>query len=574
MFFKVPNRAILKENKIWLMLDPKDLLMTKKVCEFVNCKYHLSTDSFELPLTYINVKTLMELKFEFGKSLRDWERVTRQQKEIDGIKLKQIEGLGGIPRPFQLRGVEFIDEVDCRALIADDPGLGKTVQALTWCQLHCKERPVLVVCPSAVKISWQRMAEIWLSKVNVQILESRTPYAITGDFVIINYDILVDWKDELKRHRFKVLIADEAHYIRNSSSKRTKAFKAIAKYFEKIIAMTGTPIENYPVEIYNIVNILNPKIFPNYYDFTKRFCDAKNDLYSRNVKGVSNPEELYRILTKTVMIRRKKNEVLTDLPPKNICVLPLELSNKKEYQEAEMKFIEYLSKKFNDDLSKEGIEKELKAYAKLHKIEVNDDLDSDDLQVIHDTKIEKAKSAPVLVQMNHLKQLAVKGKMKAVVEWIADFLESEEKLVVFTLNRFVITELLKHFPNAVSLEGKTSKVNRQLAIDKFQTDPKCNLFILNMDAGGIGITLTAASNVLNLQYPWTPGKLTQAADRVHRMTQLKQVTIWNAVGQNTIEEKIISVLSLKEKIITDVLDGGKYDNSSIANEIIKLYKTK
>jgi len=925
----IPNRAILKDGKVWLLIDSRDLLTTKRVCEFVNCKYHINSGMFDLPLTYMNVKTLMDLKFEFGKTLRDWERTTRQEKENNSIKLKNIKGLNGTPRPFQYRGVEFIDEVDGRALIADDPGLGKaqtlnslisspsgwirmgdirvgvsiftkdgtiqnveavfpqgvvptyrvtftddsfvdcnldhlwsvtnnnrkrkglgwdtkttkeiiesgitykssenrkasgrkpllkweiptcepvqypmkqftipaytmgaligdgslnqgtlqlslpeekneiirkitnelpnnlevftakygnvfhhslvksidkknhnienvytgeirrlnlnivggdkfipieymqgsirqrkrllaglmdsdgsciknrtvfhtsskqltidikelveslggialvhsydrtkenkgieyqvnirtlfnpfflsykknswfprtvflptrriksieyvgeeeqqcirvsspdhlyitnsyivthnTIQAITWCQLHIKERPVLVICPSSVKISWQRMADEWMDVVNVQILEGRTPYEITGDFVIINYDILNYWVNDLKVYGFKVLIADEAHYIRNSTSKRTKAFKQIARYFEKIIAMTGTPIENYPVEIFNIVNILNPKIFPNYYDFTKRFCDAKNDGFSRNIKGVSNPEELYRILTKTVMIRRKKSEVLTDLPPKNICVLPLEITNRKEYRTAELKFIEYLSTKFHTDLGKDGIEKELKAYAKLHDIEISDDLDSDDLAVLHDTKIEKAKAAPVLVQMGILKQLAVKGKMKAMIEWITDFLESGEKLVVFTLNRFVITELLKEFPDAVSYEGKTSKKNRQLAIDSFQTDESCKLFISNIDAGGIGITLTAASNVLMTQYPWTPGKFGQAPDRLHRMTQIKQVTVWNAVGANTIEEKIIKVLALKEQIITDVLDGGKHDTSSIASEIIKMYKIK
>lgn len=570
-----PNRAILKDGKVWLLIDSRDLSTTKSVCEFVNCKYHINSGMFELPLTYMNVKTLMDLKFEFGKTLRDWERITRQEKENNSVKLKNIKGLNGTLRPFQARGVEFIDEVEGRALVADDMGLGKTIQAIAWCQLHVKERPVLVICPSSVKISWQRMADEWMDVVNVQILEGRTPYEIAGDFVIINYDILSSWKDELKQHGFKVLIADEAHYIRKSTSQRTKAFKALAKYFERIIALTGTPIENYPVDIYNIVNILNPKIFPNYYDFTKRFCDARNDLYSRNVQGVSNPEELYRILTKTVMIRRKKSEVLTDLPPKTICVLPLEIDNKKEYQKAENEFISYLSQKFNKDLlEKDGIEKELKAYAKLHKIEISDDLDNDDLTVIHDTKIEKAKNAPVLVQMNHLKQLAVRGKMKSLIEWITDFLQSGEKLVVFTLNVFVVDEFMKVFPDAARLDGSVSKSNRQKAIDRFQNNDDCKLFISNMDAGGIGITLTSASNVLTVQYPWLPGKFAQAPDRVHRMTQLKRVTVWNAIGINTIEEKIIKVLVAKEKTNSDILDGGKMDNGSIASEIIKMYKIK
>lgn len=568
------NRAILKDNKVWLLIDGKDLTATKRVCSLVSCRYHLMKEMYEVPLTYKNVQALQEWKFLFSKTLRDWERETRHELEAKRVKIKSIRGLNATLRLFQARGVEFIDEVDGRALIADDPGLGKTVQALAWCQLHVKERPVLIICPSNIKINWQREIEDKISVTNIQIIEGRTPYKITGEFVVINYDILHWWIQTIKEYNFAVLIADEAHYIRNSKSKRTGAFKRIAKYFDIIIAMTGTPIENYPIEIFNIVNILNPKIFPNYYDFTKRFCDGKNDAYGRNVKGVSNPQELYQILTKTVMIRRKKSEVLKELPPKQIVVLPLEITNKSEYMKAELQFLEFLSQKFLTDLEKDGIEKELKAYAKQNDIEINGDLDNTDLAAIHDKKIEKAKNAPVLVQMAALKQLAVKGKMKAMIEWIEDFLESEEKLVVFTLNKEPIDTLLKHFPDAVSLEGKTSKKNRQLAIDRFQTDSTCKLFVLNMDAGGIGLTLTAASNVLMAQYPWTPGKFVQAADRVHRMTQTKQVTIWNPVAARTIEEKIIKILAAKEKIVSDVLDGGHYDASAMASEIIKMYKIR
>lgn len=568
------NRAILKNNKIWLLIDVKDIKATKNACSLVNCKYHLMSGMYEIPLTHRNALSLMEWNFTFGKSLRDWERETRHQLELSKVKLKNIKGFNAILRRFQARGVEFIDECDGRALIADDPGLGKTIQALAWCCLHPKKRPVLIVCPSSVKINWDRETQGKLNELNVQTLEGRTPYPITGEFVIINYDILDNWVNEIKEYGFQVLVADEAHYIRNSNSKRTKAFKRIAKYFKYIVALTGTPIENYPIEIFNIVNILNPKIFPNYYDFTKRFCNASYDEYGRNVKGVSNPEELYRILSKSVMIRRKKSEVLKELPPKNICVLPLEITNRREYAAAEKQFLEFLIHKFHTDLEKEGIEKELRAYAKKNEVNISEDLATDDLLAIREMKIAKAKNAPMLVQMSILKQLAAKGKMKAVVEWIEDFLESGEKLVVFAINKEIISLIMEHFPNAVRYDGSTSKKNKQLAIDRFQTDATCNLFVANIDAGGIGITLTAASNVLMLQYPWTPGKFIQAPDRIHRMTQTKQCTVWNAVAANTIEEKILKIISDKEKIITDVLDGGKYDQSSIASEVIKMYKLK
>jgi SWI/SNF-related matrix-associated actin-dependent regulator 1 of chromatin subfamily A len=174
--------------------------------------------------------------------------------------------------------------------------------------------------------------------------------------------------------------------------------------------------------------------------------------------------------------------------------------------------------------------------------------------------------------MSILKQLAVKGKMEATIEWIEDFLQTGEKLVVFAINKEVVQTLMKAFPNAARVDGSVSHVKRQKAVDSFQTDPNCNLFVANMDAGGIGLTLTAASNVMILQYPWTAGKLVQAVDRVHRITQLKKVTVWNTVAAGTIEEKIIKVLAENEKMIADVLDGGQFDEVALATAILKQYK--
>lgn len=574
MIWKTPPRAFLKNDRIYLMIDSRDHDISKQTRSIADGRYHIKDDMCSIPLTYPNARKLIEWHFQFGKSLREWERLARQEHEIQNIKIKNIPGLKGTLRPFQARGVEFIDELNGRALIADEMGLGKTIQALSWCQLHKQDSPVLIICPSSVKINWSREILNWLGETDVQILEGRNITRITGKFVIINYDILAGWVPALKQFGFKVLIVDEAHFIKNSTSKRTKAFKKLAKYIDKIIALTGTPIENAPIEIFNIVNVINPSVFPNYYEFTQEFCAAHHDGFTRNVRGASNTEELYRRLTSSIMIRRKKCDVLKDLPPKQISVMPLNIDNRKEYTDAENQFIEFLKEKFNTDLGKEGIEKELKAYAKRYDMEVGDVLDYQDLLSIKDLKVEKAENALVLVQMGLLKQLAAKGKMKSVIEWIHDFLESGEKLVVFAINKDVITELMIEFPDAARLDGSTTLVNRQKAIDRFQTEKDCILFIANIKAGGIGITLTAASNVAMIQFPWTPGELAQAADRVHRITQTRSVTVWNIVAVNTIEEKIIKVLSEKEKMINDVLDGGVYDAGAIASEVIKLYNIK
>lgn len=571
----VPNRAVLKDGRLWLYVYERGMETTKNLADVPKCKYHLKTGVYELPLTWGNVRLLEEWEFIFSKSLRDWQRIERQERDVRNLKIKNIKGLPHDLHPYQLRGVSWIDECGGRALIADEMGLGKTVQALAWCHMHTKKRPVLVVCPSILKINWEREAEKWVKDAQVQVLEGRTTYKITGNFVVINYDILDWWKNDLKWYGFEVLLCDEAHYIKNDKSKRTKAFKTVAKQINNIVALTGTPIENRPIEIYNIVHVLDPTLFPDRWRFAKQFCDLKAGEYGGvDMSGSSNEQKLHRILTKTVMLRRKKSEVLTDLPPKRVSVLPLEINNRKEYREAEGRFIRYLQKKFDDDLlTKEGIEKELKRYAKEHDLKVGEELSAKDIKHIKQTKVEKAQAAPVLVQMGQLKQLAVKGKMEAACEWIKGVLEKDEKLVVFGVNRLVIDWLMKEFKDvAVRVDGSVTTKQRQRAVDRFQNDPTCRLFVGNIDAAGVGLTLTAASNVAIIQFPWTPTKLSQAADRVHRITQTKEVTVWNLVGVNTIEEKILKVLQEKEKTIVDILDGGNYDGMSIALEIAKKYK--
>lgn len=572
----VLNKAMLDNGKLWLSIDERDLLTTKRVSSIPGTRYHVLKELYEMPLTYKNVESLATWHFIFGKSLRDWERVTRQDNEIRRMKLKKIPGFVGTLYPYQTRGVEWIDECDGRALIADEMGLGKTIQALAWCQLHQEIRPVLVICPSMLKINWEREIQKWVNNATVQVLDGRTPAELKRtDFVVINYDILHWWANTLISYGFHALIADEAHYIKSNNAKRTKAFKRVSKYITNIVALTGTPIENSPIEIFNIVNVINPAIFPDYVRFTKQYCEGKNDRYGWNTSGSSNTQELYRILTATIMIRRKKSEVLKDLPPKQISVVPLQITNKQEYKQAEKQFMDFLSANFDKQLvENENIEKELRDYAKKHEVELSEEFTSDDVQVVKELKMEKAKNAHVLVQMSMLKQLAVKGKMDAVFEWVDDFLETGEKLVLFGINKVIIRELAKRYPTAARVDGSVTQSKRQKDIDRFQRDPNCKLFIGNIDAAGVGLTLTSASNVALVQYPWTPSKMSQAIDRVHRITQTKRVNVWNLIAAGTIEDKIIKVLSEKEKIITDILDGGVHDEASVASAILKMYKVR
>lgn len=474
---------------------------------------------------------------------------------------------------FQKEGVRFIERKRGRGLIADEQGLGKTVQALTFLYRNLDAFPALVICPSSLKINWKREARKWL-KCRVVVLKGKTPHDFPQQAVtIINYDILDAWKIHLIRRGFNTVVLDEAHKVKNSKALRTKAVKYVCKYSKNLVALTGTPIENRPIEIYNVVHMIKPSLFPNFWQFAQRYCGAKRTRFGWDFTGATHTKELHDILKQHVMIRRLKKDVLKDLPPKQVSVIPLPIDNRAEYSAAESDFIQYIGDKYEADVRKLAgtLSKEVELFKKMG-IDLIDDAG---IEKAKQSKIEAAAKAPVLAQIETLKQLAVKGKMNQMIDWFSNFLESGEKLVVFAHHKFVIETLTEKFGKiAVKLDGSCSQAQRQKAVDDFQNNPNIKLFFGNLEAAGVGITLTAASNAAICEYPWAPSTLQQAADRVHRITQTKQVTIYKFVGVNTIEEYIINLLDSKEQVIGQVLDGTSSSETTVLTELINIYKEK
>jgi SWI/SNF-related matrix-associated actin-dependent regulator 1 of chromatin subfamily A len=557
---------LIKERQvIKICFSYSDKEAFRKIASFPDVK--MKSDYWEGYITQKLIELLKELNFVFSPSLQNWDK---KEDEVKKLSLNlNVEEL----YKYQIEGVHFLEQKNGRALIADEMGLGKTVQVLSWLKLHPEFSKVLVICPASLKINWQREAEKW-ALLDMEILNGTTPHKIKSNDVIINYDILSYWEKHLKLKQFDVIIFDEAHYIKNNKAKRTKAFKRLVKSVPRLIALTGTPIENKPIEIYNIVKVIDPSIFPDATDFAVEFCGAKKTRFGWDKNGATNTLKLNKILSNSIMIRRKKVDVLKDLPEKQIIKVPFEINNRIEYDQAETEFVEFLKKKFNTENLTEEILEELKQFAKRNDIEVSEELTTDEIRLIKEHKFERIASAPVLAQIELLKQLAVKGKIDQIIEWIENFLESGEKLVVFAVHKKVVSQLMEKFKHiAVKVDGSVSQKQRQEAVDKFQKDIKTRLFIGNIKAAGVGITLTAASNAAIIEFPWSPGELNQAADRIHRITQTKQVTIWNLVGESTIEEKIITLLKKKEKVITKILDGKQYEDQSILMDLFKSYLT-
>ncbi|MFW6272536.1 MAG: DEAD/DEAH box helicase [bacterium] len=573
----IKTATIVKGN-LQVKFPPYDLMMTRLISKINGSLYNHSKGTYKVPLKRTNVQKLEDNGFKFSRVLKKWiEQDNQIVKEKKKTIVKDIPGLPHSLFSYQKVAVKFVEDNDGRALIADEMGLGKTVEALAWTQLHPNRRPVLIICPSSLKVNWERETKKWVPDADVQVLEGLQPYELTGNFIIINYAILRGWVKQLKQYGFKISIVDEIHYIKTTSAKRTKAAKKIFNRIPYILALTGTPVEKDPIEIYYIANIIDPSLFPNELHFKSNYCVTKRSHFSgkKEIIGSKNEKKLNKILRESIMIRRKKDEV-TDLPAKNTAVIPIPINNKMEYLTAEEELISYLHTKYDSGKDEVTIRKELLDYAKRTKIKIDnlDSLSDADYDKIKDIKLEKAESAKPLLRLLELQKLAVDGKMDEVVQWIRDFLKSGEKLVVFAINVRVIERLIKEFPKAVRVDGSVTGKKRQSAVDRFQNDKDCQLFIGNIIAAGVGLTLTAASNVAVIQHLWNPMKTEQAIDRVHRITQTKKVTIWKFVAENTIEEHILSIANQRKSMVDKILDGVFQKEVSTLQELINIYKNK
>lgn len=536
---QITKSATMAENtygeRVVKISFPYDLAMLENIRTLPGRKWHADLKVWSTPVDLHNLSKLQEWGFTLDANLLTFiSKVTIKREELT---ISGVTGLKGTLRPFQNEGVAYIESNKGNALVADDQGLGKTIEAIAWLHLHPELRPAIVVCPAFLKLNWERECNTWMTNPNTIILKGETPYKFKGDIIIINYNIVHDWYKVLRDHKPKVLIMDEVHYIKTSSAKRSKAIKLLAKTIPHIIGLSGTPIENRPVEIYNAVNLIKPDLFPNAWHFKQRYCNAKYNGYGWDFNGASNIPELHKILSSTIMIRRKKEDVLKDLPDKTYSYVPMELDNEKEYFSAENDFIQWVK----DTKGKEAAS--------------------------------KLSGSEVLASIEALKQLAVKGKLKQSIEWIEDFLVSGKKLVIFSTHHFVIDALMLHFTSkiAVQVDGRVSMQDRQRAVDIFQLNPQVKLFLGNIEAAGVGITLTASSDVVFLELPWSPGKLVQASDRVHRIGQKNAVTIYFLLSLGTIEERITKLLDSKLKVITAILDGKEVEDQSLLSELMKEY---
>jgi len=462
-----------------------------------------------------------------------------------------IEGLGGELYPFQKAGVAYAVKKG-RVLIADEMGLGKTCQGLAFLQ-YTNAFPAIVVCPASLKLNWQREANIWLPKRSCHVLSGTgkdNAHIPSTDIIIINYDILVPRLEALIAKNFAGIILDESHYIKNkgvsqkqgskkkSGTQRTTAALQLGKNIPYKVCLTGTPILSKPVELITQLQFLGKlDAMGGSWKFRQRYCDARKGQFGWNFSGASDLKALNHNLRATCMVRRRKQDVLKELPDKQRTYIPVEIDNRDEYEEASNNFLSWLSEQGN---LPEGV---------------------------------RAASYPEqLVKIGKLKQLAARGKLKLATEWIKDFLDTGEKLVIFAHHKEIIASLTHDFENSVSLVGDTPMQERQAVVDRFQNDPECKLFIGSMKAAGVGITLTAASNVVFLEFGWSPSDHEQNEDRLHRIGQENSVMAWYFLARNTIDEDIHDLILSKRAIVNMTTNGTTETN--VVEKLVERLKRK
>lgn len=474
----------------------------------------------------------------------------------------------------QEEGVTFLTTKK-KAILADQMGLGKTRQAVVSATQVGGN--TLVLCPASLKTNWAR--EILMvdpdASVTIYNGQKEEPYSQGhgGNWVVANYDIISRKanKDKIKSGNFDTVILDEAHYIKNSKSARTKTALDIVMGIENRYLLTGTPIMNRPEELFTLLKAIGHPLGASWYSYVMKYCGAfwrrtrkqrfnprtgqMEEVKFLDTSGATNLQELQKQIQPTYLRRTK--EILGDtLPAKVITNVPVEIS-KEDRKKYEATWDEYM-----------------------HYLENNPIIFSDMTDEEREEKMENIKQAKHLVELQKLKQVASRAKVSMVVGDVVNTVEQGEKVILFTQYTETLqqlrSELKKEGVMAVTLSGEDDQTARQLSIDAFQKNDTVKVFIGNIKAAGVGITLTEASTVVFVDMEWTPALHEQAEDRAHRIGQKSQVNVYYYIAKQTIEEDIVELLGRKNQIIKTILEGKqkRAKQFSVANELIKKLSTQ
>ena len=429
--------------------------------------------------------------------------------------------------PHQVEGVAFLLGRR-RAILADDMGLGKTRQAIVALGHAAPEGQRLVVCPASVKRNWAREIALATRSDTVHIIEGTRAQRIPRDvrWVVVNYDVLARHVDELGAVPWSALVFDEAHYLKNHTSKRSRmarelasAATTLAPKDPAVYLLTGTPLTNRPRDLFVLLQLVGHPLGRSFLSFAKRYCAAERTDYGWKTDGASNVAELTVQLHGT-MLRRAKEEVLS-LPPKLRTWLPTTVASGTGAREIREVVTLLLARSSRTSETRD-------ARARTH----------------------------LLALLTRARQKLAVAKVDTTLDFVRGAVEQGEKVIVFSCFDDPLQALAKALGSqAVVLTGKVPSAKRQGLVDCFQHDDDIRVFLANIIAGGTGVTLTAATQVVFNDLDWVPANHWQAEDRAYRIGQRRTVNVTYVVGEETIDEFVQSVLEVKAALVRSIVEG-------------------
>jgi SWI/SNF-related matrix-associated actin-dependent regulator 1 of chromatin subfamily A len=439
-------------------------------------------------------------------------------------------------RPLLSHQIEAVQKLveNKKYILADDMGLGKTTSTIV-AAIESGAKKILIICPASLKINWQREIENYTNR-SIYISEGKN-FSQEHDFVIINYDIIKNFHNVKKKSdsqilgaNFDLVVVDEAHYIKNGQAQRTKLINDLVKKVDRLWLLTGTPMTSRPMDYFNLLSLVDSPVAKNWMAYAIRYCSGYQfNAGGRkiwNVTGASNLEEL-RDRTSGLTLRRLKQDVL-DLPDKIITPVYLRLKS-KQYEEVMGDYYNWYEK--NPDESKS--------------------------LTVQFTKL------------TQVRQVIAEEKVIQTIELAENIIEQGKKVIIFCNFTNSLDRIIQHFgKTAVRLDGSMSKPERQNSVDKFQEDDKVKVFVGNIKAAGVGITLTAGEAVIMNDLSFLPSDHSQAEDRAYRYGQKNNVLVYYPIFENTIEGIIYDILNKKKQVIATVMGDVKND-VDLVEEIMK-----